>query len=292
MTPDRPVPTLDIGSRRVPMRPAAVMGVLNVTPDSFSDGGRFDSRPAALAQARDMVAAGAAIIDVGGESTRPGAEPVALADELDRVIPVIEAICRELDVAVSVDTSKAEVMRAAVSAGAAMINDVRALRDPGALEAAVDLGVVVCLMHMQGRPRTMQRSPSYANVCTDVTESLRERAAACEAAGLAAGRIVLDPGFGFGKRLQDNLDLLAGLEGLCDLGYPVLAGLSRKSMLEPITGRPVGERLAGSLVLAALAAERGAGIIRAHDVAETVDAVRVVWALQGRPGAGGPARED
>ena len=285
MTQQAEPATLRIGGHRIPLRPAAVMGVLNVTPDSFSDGGRYRSADAALRQARDMVAAGAAIIDIGGESTRPGADPVEVAEELDRVLPVIELLGSELDIPMSIDTSKPEVMRAAVAAGAGMINDVRALRDPGALEAAAALGVPVCLMHMQGRPRTMQKAPAYEDVCADVTRFLCERAQACEAAGIAAERIVLDPGFGFGKRLQDNLDLLRGLDGLCALGYPVLAGLSRKSMLEPITGRAVGDRLAGSVALATLAAERGAGLIRAHDVAETVDAVRVVWALQGRPGA-------
>jgi dihydropteroate synthase len=286
MTQQTDPATFLVGGHRLPLRPAAVMGVLNVTPDSFSDGGRYRSRDAALQQARDMVAAGAALIDVGGESTRPGADPVGVGEETDRVLPVIEAIRAELDTPISIDTSKPEVMRAAVAAGASMINDVRALLEPGALEAAASLGVPVCLMHMQGRPRTMQRAPEYEDVCADVTRFLCERAHACEAAGIAAARIVLDPGFGFGKRLQDNLDLLAGLGDLCALGYPVLAGLSRKSMLEPMTGRAVGDRLAGSIALATLAAERGAGLIRAHDVAATVDAVRVVWALQGRPGAG------
>jgi dihydropteroate synthase len=256
------------------------MGVLNVTPDSFSDGGLFLNRDAALAQARRMVAEGASIIDVGGESTRPGSEPAGLQQELDRVVPVIELICAELNVAVSIDTSKPEVMREAVAAGAALINDVCALRRPGALETAAGLDAAVCLMHMQGEPRTMQSDPRYEDVVAEVTEFLVGRAADCVAAGLDRGRILIDPGFGFGKTLAHNLALLAGLPRVVDTGYPVLVGLSRKSMLAALTGRDVDERLAGSVVLAALAAERGAHIIRAHDVAETRDALRIVAALE------------
>ncbi|MEJ2603373.1 MAG: dihydropteroate synthase [Gammaproteobacteria bacterium] len=256
-----------------------IMGVLNVTPDSFSDGGLFLNRDAALAQARRMVADGASIIDVGGESTRPGSEPVGLQHELDRVVPVIERICADLDVAVSVDTSKPEVMREAVAAGAALINDVYALRRPGALETAAALDVGVCLMHMQGEPRTMQSHPHYEDVVTEVTDFLVRRAADCEAAGLDRERIVIDPGFGFGKMVAHNLALLAGLPRMVATGYPVLVGLSRKSMLAALTGREVDERVAGSVVLAALAAERGAHIIRVHDVAETRDALRIVAAL-------------
>lgn len=256
-----------------------VMGVLNVTPDSFSDGGRFARRDNALRQAEIMAAEGASFVDVGGESTRPGAAPVALQEELDRVIPVIEAIRGRIDVAVSVDTSKPEVMREAVSAGAGLINDVYALRRPGALEAAASLDAAVCLMHMQGEPRSMQADPRYGDVVAEVTQFLVERVEACESSGIARMRILLDPGFGFGKTVGHNLALLAGLERIAREGLPLLVGLSRKSMLGAITGRPVDERVTGSAVLAALAAERGANIIRAHDVAATVDAIAIVGAL-------------
>jgi len=262
--------TLDLSS-------PAVMGILNVTPNSFSDGGRFADPGAALAQARRMVADGAAIIDVGGESTRPGAAPASLQEELDRVVPVIEAITRELDVLVSIDTMKPEVMRAAVAAGAGLINDVLALQAPGAIETAAASGAAVCLMHMQGTPRTMQHDPHYEDVVREVGDFLRERAGACREAGIPADRIALDPGFGFGKTLDHNLQLLRGL-GRLGGGYPLLVGLSRKSMLGKLTGRPVDQRLAGSIALAALAVAAGARIVRCHDVAETVDAVRVAWA--------------
>jgi dihydropteroate synthase len=254
------------------------MGILNITPNSFSDGGRFHDPDAALSQARRMVADGAAIIDVGGESTRPGAAPVSLQEELDRVLPVIEAISGELDVLVSVDTMKPEVMREAVAAGAGLINDVMALGAPGALQVAAASGAAVCLMHMQGTPSTMQQDPHYDDVVREVGDFLRGRAADCRGAGIAADRIVLDPGFGFGKALEHNLQLLRGLAGLAG-EYPLLVGLSRKSMLARITGRPVEQRLAGSIVLAALAVAAGARIVRCHDVAETVDAVRVAWAV-------------
>jgi dihydropteroate synthase len=277
---------LQLGNRTLDLSRAVVMGVLNVTPDSFSDGGRFARRDAALAQARAMAAAGAVILDVGGESTRPGAEPVPVQQELDRVLPVIEGIRAELDVALSVDTSKPEVMREAVAAGAALINDVYALRRPGALATAAGLDAAVCLMHMQGEPRTMQADPAYGDVVAEVTEFLVSRAGECEAAGIGRGRIVIDPGFGFGKSVAHNLALLAGLPALCATGYPVLAGLSRKSLLAALTGRPVHERVVGSAVLAALAAERGAHIIRAHDVAETRDALAIVEALAGPAGHG------
>jgi dihydropteroate synthase len=256
----------------------AVMGILNVTPNSFSDGGRYDDHTAALTQARRMVADGAAIIDVGGESTRPGAAPVSLQEELDRVVPVIEAITRELDVLVSVDTMKPEVMRAAVTAGAGLINDVLALQAPGALEAAAATGAAVCLMHMQGTPRTMQQDPHYDDVVREVGDFLGKRADACRLTGIASDRIALDPGFGFGKTLVHNLQLLRGLPALAG-GFPLLVGLSRKSMLGKITGRPVEQRLAGSIALAALAVAGGARIVRCHDVAETVDAVRVAWTV-------------
>lgn len=263
-----------------------VMGILNVTPDSFSDGGRHAGLDAALAAAREMAAAGAAIVDVGGESTRPGAMPVPVEEELARVLPVVEAIRGELEVPVSIDTSKPEVMRAAVAAGAGMINDVRALRADGALAAAAGSGAAVCLMHMQGEPRAMQKDPRYENVVGEVASFLDERIAACRAAGIAAGRIAIDPGFGFGKRLEHNLTLLDGLPRIARPGVALVAGLSRKAMLGELTGRGLGERAVGSAVLAALAVERGAHIIRAHDVAETMDAVRIATALRERPGHG------
>jgi len=257
-----------------------VMGILNVTPDSFSDGGRFFDRERALDHARRMLADGADLIDVGGESTRPGAAPVDEAGELARVIPVIDELARE-GALVSVDTMKPAVMRAAVAAGAAMINDVNALRLPGALAAAASTDAAVCLMHMQGEPRTMQGAPSYDDVVAEVRDFLVERAQSCEAVGIARDRIVLDPGFGFGKTLAHNLVLVRGLPELVATGYPVLAGLSRKSSLGAITGRPGGERLAASLAAALAAVARGASIVRVHDVRETVDALKVWTAIQG-----------
>ena len=270
---------LDCNGRTLDLSQPRVMGILNVTPDSFSDGGRFLAREAALDQARVMAAAGAAIIDVGGESTRPGAEPVSEAEELERVIPVIEALRREIELPISVDTSKPAVMREAVRAGAGLINDVNALRAPGALEAAAEAGVPVCLMHMQGEPRTMQRDPRYQDVVAEVRDFLADRIAACEAAGIPAKRLLVDPGFGFGKTLEHNLTLLRRLHELTSLGRPLLVGLSRKSMLGALTGRPVEARQAASLAAAVLAAERGAAIIRVHDVAETVDALAVTRAV-------------
>ena len=257
----------------------AVMGVLNVTPDSFSDGGRYLSRDAALERGLRMAQEGAAIIDVGGESTRPGATPVAASEEIERVAPVIERLVARTPVLVSIDTSKPEVMEAAVAAGAQIINDVRALQRPGALAAAAASGAAVCLMHMQGEPVTMQEAPRYADVLREVAAFLGARAAACRAAGIAGERICIDPGIGFGKRAEHNLALLAGLRSLTALGYPVLVGVSRKSLIGIITGRPPQRRLAGSVALAALCVERGAAIIRAHDVVETVDAVRIAAAL-------------
>lgn len=255
-----------------------VMGVLNLTPDSFSDGGRWTSRDAALRHARSMVEAGADIIDIGGESTRPGAADVSVEEELQRVIPVIEALHDAFEVTLSIDTSKPEVMRAAVAAGAGLVNDVYGLRRAGALEAAGALGLPVCLMHMQGAPRTMQAAPHYDDVVAEVEAFLLERAAAAEAAGVPRDGIILDPGFGFGKTAAHNLELLRALPRLCAHGYPVLAGLSRKSLLQTLTGRPVEERLAGSLALALAAAHGGASILRVHDVPETVDALRVMAA--------------
>ncbi len=259
-----------------------VMGILNVTPDSFSDGGHFDAPERALVHAREIAAQGADLIDIGGESTRPGAEPVSAEAEIARVVPIIEAITAELDVPVSIDTMKPEVMRAAVEAGAAMINDVSALRTPGALETAGGLKVPVCLMHMLGEPRTMQQQPLYDNVVEDLLRFFRERIDACTAAGIDENLLVLDPGFGFGKTLQHNLSLLAGLERFGTLGLPILAGISRKSMLGRITGREsTDERLPASIAAALIAAERGAGIVRVHDVAETVDALKVLHAVRG-----------
>ncbi len=271
---------LDCNGKLLDLSRPQVMGVLNVTPDSFSDGGDFFSPEKALAHALDMEAAGAAIIDIGGESTRPGAVEVSLQEELDRVIPVIERLQPRLGVPMSVDTQKPEVMRAAVAAGAGMINDVNALRAPGALEAAAGCGVPVCLMHMQGDPRTMQSAPEYDNVVDEVHGFLAERAAACRDAGIPGEQILLDPGFGFGKTVEQNLALLAGLAVLTDTGYPVLVGLSRKSMIGKLLGVEVEERLPASLALAVLAVERGASLVRAHDVAETWQALQMCIALQ------------
>ena len=253
------------------------MGILNVTPDSFSDGGLFNRLDDALRRAEQMVAQGAGILDVGGETTRPGAQAVGEQEEIERVAPVIEAISTRIGIPLSIDTSKPGVMRAAVGAGASLINDVNALRADGAIEAASALGVPVCLMHMQGEPRTMQHAPRYTDVVSEVRDFLVARAAACMAAGVAREDIWIDPGFGFGKTLQHNLQLLRGLPLLAQTGFPVLAGMSRKSMLGAVTGRAVGERLAGSLAVALLALQRGALILRVHDVAETRDVLQV-WA--------------
>ena len=256
-----------------------VMGILNVTPDSFADGGRFLAREDALRQAEAMAEAGAAIIDVGGESTRPGATDVSEQEEMDRVVPVVEAICGSLDVPVSIDTSKAAVMRAAVSAGAEMLNDVRALRDDGALEAAVALQKPVCLMHMQGQPRTMQEDPSYEDVTAEVAGFLENRIRDCVEAGLNRELIIVDPGFGFGKSHSHNVELLANLRQLQDLGQPVMVGISRKSTLGRLTGRDAGERLPASIAAAVVAVMSGAQFVRVHDVAETVDALTVSRAV-------------
>ncbi len=256
------------------------MGILNLTPDSFSDGGRFLARDAALRHAEGMAAAGAAIIDIGGESTRPGAQPVSVEQELERVVPVIEALAAETSVPLSVDTSKPQVMREAVAAGAGLINDVLALRIPGALEAAAETGVPVCLMHMQGEPRTMQQEPTYQDVVAEVSAFLAERVAACEAAGIGRERLLLDPGFGFGKTLSHNLVLLRDLSSLGSLGLPLLVGISRKSMIGSLLGGvPVDQRLHGNVAAAVVAVMRGAAIIRAHDVRETVEALKLVAAV-------------
>jgi dihydropteroate synthase len=263
-----------------------VMGVLNVTPDSFSDGGKFVRLDDAVERGVQMAEEGAAIIDIGGESTRPGSQSVGLDEELRRVIPVIERLRSRTEAIPSVDTSKAEVMHAAAAAGAAMINDVRALREPGAMEAASTSGCAVCLMHMLGEPRTMQNAPSYQDVVVEVRQFLEQRVAACLAGGIAIERIVLDPGFGFGKTMAHNLELLRHLRDLSVNGLPVLAGLSRKSMIGAITGRPADERLHGSVALAVIAALNGARILRVHDVAATVDALNIVSAVQN----GSPSR--
>lgn len=278
-------PTLDCGGRPLVLDRPRIMGVLNVTPDSFSDGGAWLTPKQALMHAHHMAAAGADLVDVGGESTRPGADAVSEQEELDRVIPVIELLHRELRLPISIDTSKAAVMRAAAAAGAGLINDVYALRREGALDAAAGLGLPVCIMHMQGEPGTMQASPAYTDVVGEVEAFLLQRAGECEQAGIRRGAIVLDPGFGFGKTLQHNLALLRELPALCAHGYPVLAGLSRKSMLGELTGREVGERCAGSVALALLAVLGGAAMVRVHDVAETRDALKVldaVWPGRGR----------
>jgi dihydropteroate synthase len=255
-----------------------VMGILNVTPDSFSDGGLFVDREKALDHARRMIADGADIVDIGGESTRPGALPVPEDVELERVVPLVEALARE-GFRVCVDTVKPAVMRAALASGAVMINDVRALREPGAMEAVAATPAAVCLMHMQGEPRTMQAEPRYGDVVAEVRDFLLERAFACEAAGIARDRIVIDPGFGFGKTVAHNLALLRALDVFTATGYPVLVGISRKSTLGNITGRPVDDRAVASVAAALAAVERGAAIVRVHDVRETVDALKVWQAI-------------
>jgi dihydropteroate synthase len=272
---------LDCGGRRLDLTRPQIMGVLNVTPDSFSDGGDFFSVDAALARAVRMAAEGAAVIDVGGESTRPGAAAVTVAEELARVIPVIEAIRATLpDSVISIDTGKPAVMRAAVTAGAGLINDVYALRLDGAPEAARELGVPVCLMHMQGEPRTMQQAPHYDDVVREVLAFLAARIEACVRAGIPRANLLIDPGFGFGKTAAHNLQLLHHLDRFRELGCPLLAGLSRKSLIGTVLGRPVADRLYGSIALATLAVWQGASIIRAHDVAATVDAVRLCTAVK------------
>jgi len=277
---NRPPMILDCAGKSLDLSVPRVMGILNVTPDSFSDGGRFVAPAMAVARAQQMVAEGAAIIDVGGESTRPGAAAVDAREEMARVVPVIEALAAELPVPISVDTSKPEVMRAAVAAGAGLINDVYALRLPGALAAAAELGVPVCLMHMQGEPRTMQQAPHYADVVAEVRDFLAQRVADCIAAGIARERILLDPGFGFGKTLAHNLSLLKHLPVLHGLGQPLLVGMSRKSMIGAVLDAPLEERLYGSLAVAAIGAWLGAAVVRVHDVKASADALKMVAAVQ------------
>lgn len=277
-------PALNCAGRVLELSRPQIMGVINTTPDSFSDGGSLYTKDAldlesALQRAREMTEAGAAILDIGGESTRPGAEPVPVDVELDRVIPLLTLIVAELDVVVSVDTSSPVVMREATAAGAGMINDVRALTREGAMEAAAESGLPVCLMHIQGDPQTMQAAPSYEDVVAEVQAFLAARVAASEQAGIARDRLLIDPGFGFGKTVAHNLQLLRGLPQLATLGLPLLVGLSRKSMIGKMLGRDVDQRLPASVALAALAAERGAAIIRTHDVAATSDAVAMTVAL-------------
>ncbi len=257
-----------------------VMGVLNVTPDSFSDGGLFTNVDSALRQASSMLEEGASILDIGGESTRPGAQPVSDQQELDRVIPVIEAINKELDVIISIDTSKAVVMREAIKAGAHFVNDVYALRGEHAEQTVAELNVPVCLMHMQGEPRTMQTEPVYQDVVAEVLQFLQERANACMAAGISPQQIILDPGFGFGKTLQHNLALFRALPEFIKTGMPVLVGVSRKSMIGSILDLPVDKRLHGSTALASLAVWLGASIIRVHDVGPTYQAIQMVMAVR------------
>ena len=270
---------LRCGERSLDLAKPQVMGIVNVTPDSFSDGGRYLTASAAIEHGLRLAGEGAAILDIGGESSRPGALPVPLQEELARVLPVIQGLARATRAVICVDTTKPEVMRQAVAAGAGIINDIRALREPGALEAAAAGEAAVCLMHMRGEPRTMQEAPVYADVVAEVRQFLAGRIAACREAGIEAARICVDPGFGFGKTVEHNLELLANLKELGALGAPVLAGLSRKSMLGSLTGRGSGARVHGSVALAVLAVLGGARIVRAHDVAATVDALAVTAAV-------------
>jgi len=274
---------LDCAGKRLDLSQPRVMGILNVTPDSFSDGGRYVSPGAAVEHARRMVGEGAAIIDVGGESTRPGAAPVSEQEELRRVIPVIEAIAAELPAVISVDSRKPAVMWAAVAAGAGMINDVCALREAGALEVASQLDVPVCLMHMQGEPRTMQNTPHYRDVVLEIGEFFRERVDACMRAGIARRRLLIDPGFGFGKGVEHNLQLLKHLGAFNALELPLVAGMSRKSLIGAVLDVGAEERLYGSIALAAIAVWQGAAIVRAHDVAATVQAIKMTAAVKAAP---------
>ena len=258
----------------------AVMGILNVTPDSFSDGGNWLKPEQALEHAARMVGEGARLIDVGGESTRPGAAPVAEQQELDRVIPIIEKLARSLDCVISIDTMKPTVMRAAVAAGAQLINDVNALRAPGAVQAAADSGAAVCLMHMQGEPRSMQQAPRYDDVVAEVAAALAQRITACEAAGIPRDRLLIDPGIGFGKTLVHNLSLLGHLDQFAALGCPILIGASRKSMFQKLLGLPTSQRLVPSVTVAAVAIMQGVAIVRAHDVRATVEAVKTAHAIR------------
>lgn len=270
---------LTCGHRQLDLTQPVVMGILNLTPDSFSDGGQWLAPEAALQRAAQMVGEGAALIDVGGESTRPGATEVSEAEELDRVLPIIEQLAKRLDVVISVDTMKPAVMRAAVAAGASMVNDVNALRQPGAVEVVAAGNAAVCLMHMQGAPRTMQAAPHYGDVVAEVCAALAERIEACIRAGIARERIVVDPGIGFGKSLSHNLSLLANLDAFGTLKVPLLVGVSRKSMFGKLLDLKVDQRLIPSITAAVLAVSKGAAIVRAHDVAETVLALKTARAI-------------
>lgn len=270
---------LECGKRQLDLTTPAVMGVLNVTPDSFFDGGRYFDHAAALARANEMIAEGATILDVGGESTRPGASEVSVAEELRRILPIIAAIATT-SALVSIDTSKPEVMREAAAAGACIINDVRGLESPAALSAVAETSAAACIMHMQGRPSTMQAAPQYHNVVVEVRDYLQGRMQACQRAGIAFDRLMLDPGIGFGKTLQHNLALLANLPELAALRLPLLIGVSRKSLIGAVLNRPMGDRLFGGLALASGAVLGGAHVIRTHDVAATVEAVRLATALR------------
>ncbi|MDF5893055.1 dihydropteroate synthase [Pseudomonas syringae pv. syringae] len=271
---------LPCGNRVLDLAHTHVMGILNATPDSFSDGGRYSQLDAALRHAEAMVQAGATLIDIGGESTRPGARPVSASEEVERVAPLVEVIARELDVIISVDTSTPEVMLATAGLGAGLINDVRSLQRPGALEAAASTGLPVCLMHMLDEPGTMQNDPHYDDLVGEVCAFLAERMKQCVAAGIGQQQIILDPGFGFAKTLEHNLSLFKHMEALHALGRPLLVGVSRKSMIGAVLGRPVDQRLSGGLALAVLAMAKGARILRVHDVAETADVVRMIAAVE------------
>jgi len=271
---------LRCGNFRLDLSRPLVMGIVNVTPDSFSDGGQHFQHDAALAHAQQLITEGADIIDIGGESTRPGARPVSVQEELDRVLPIIEGL-RGAPVPISIDTCKPQVMQAAIAAGVQMVNDINALQDAAAMNAVATGNVAVCLMHKQGNPQTMQTQPQYQNVIAEVGEFLRERIAAAEAAGIRREHIVIDPGFGFGKTLAHNLDLLRHLDKLRELGVPVLAGLSRKSMLGALTGREAGDRVAASVAAALIAVQNGASIVRVHDVRATVDVLKIWNAVDG-----------
>jgi dihydropteroate synthase len=270
---------LTIGNQRFDLSRSIVMGILNTTPDSFSDGGRFDLVETAVEHALRMQREGADIIDIGGESTRPGAQAVTVDEELERVIPVIRALRKQTTIPISIDTSKPEVMQAAVAEGANMVNDVNALQANGAIRTCVELGVPVCLMHMQGQPRTMQQDPRYDDVLSDVASFLRQRSRACIDAGIERDRIMIDPGFGFGKTLRHNLELLNGLEVISGLELPVLVGLSRKSMLGAIIDKPVDQRVYASVAAAVIARSKGAQLFRVHDVLPTRDALALCDAL-------------
>ena len=278
-------PVLECAGRRLDLSRPVVMGIINVTPDSFSDGatlyrGSNLDIERAMTRAREMVASGAAILDIGGESTRPGASPVSVNEEMDRVLPLVARIAAELETVISVDTSTPVLMREAANAGAGLLNDVRALTREGALEAAAAANLPICLMHMQGEPGSMQVAPHYDDVVEDVCEYLQSRIASCERQGIARNRLLLDPGFGFGKSVTHNLKLLRELPRLAAIGLPLVVSLSRKSLIGKLLGREVGQRLPASLALAVLAAQRGAAVIRTHDVAATVDAVSMLMALE------------